>query len=104
MKHVYDFQDGDKGTCSVCKNEFELGEMYEYRGMIACEKCFNKACEQRDAERADIIAENKARTNKFAGLDMSDSSIGKANREILKADIEIAKKENGRLKNYEGRI
>lgn len=33
---------------------------------------------------------------------MSDSQIGKANREILKSDIEIAKKESQRLKNYEG--
>ncbi len=29
--------------CSVCKKEFNYSELYEYRGAIACENCFDKA-------------------------------------------------------------
>ena len=32
---------------------------------------------------------------------LSDSQIGKANKDIFKRDIEIAKKESGRIREYE---
>lgn len=82
-----------KEKCCVCKKYFDLGEMYEYRGMVACEEHFDKAQEMADFKRSEIIAENHRRTDRFKGLDLSDSAIGKANREILKGDIEIAKKQ-----------
>lgn len=87
--------------CSVCKQKFEYGEMYEYRGAISCEGCFDKLQQIRDHERSEIISEENHKTEKFRGLDMSDSRIGKANRQILKSDIEIAKKESSRIQNYE---
>lgn len=40
----------------------------------------------------------------FKGLDLSDSVIGKANREIFKTQIEIASNESVRLNKYEGRL
>ena len=76
----------------LCKKFFDLSELYEYRGSVACEKDFDKAQENADIKRAEIIEDNKFRTEKFRGLDLGDSIIGKANREILKSDIEIAKK------------
>lgn len=78
--------------CSVCHKLFPLSKLYEYRGSVACEKDFNKAQENADYKRQQIIEDTKFRTERFRGLDLSDSTIGKANREILKADIEIAKK------------
>lgn len=90
----------EKGICSICKAEFDYGDMYEYRGAISCENCFEKLQEIRNAEREQIIEEEKHKTDRFKGIDLSDSVIGKANRKILKRDIEIAKKESSRLKYY----
>lgn len=78
--------------CSVCKKSFDLSELYEYRGHVACSPCFEKAQENADRERAEIIERTKHKTDRFRGLDLGDSQIGRANREILKADIEIARK------------
>jgi recombinational DNA repair protein (RecF pathway) len=94
---------GELETCPICKKEFELGQMYEYRGAVACGDCIEEAREKRDAERAEVIAEQNHKTEKFKGLDLSDSTIGKANRQILKTDIEVAKKEGKRIRDYEGR-
>lgn len=83
----------DSAKCSICKEEFSYSDLYEYRDMIACEKCFDKAQEQKDYERQQIIDDIKFRTDRFKGLDLSDSTIGKANKKILKSQIEIAKRE-----------
>jgi len=95
----------NKEKCIICGKMFSYDQLYEYRGIIYCESndCKKKAIERRDGERAEIIEENKHKTDRFRGLDLSDSVIGKANREILKADIEIAKKESSRTKEYEGK-
>jgi hypothetical protein len=93
---------GELETCPICKKEFELGQMYEYRGAVACGDCIEEAREKRDYERQEIIEESKHKTDKFKGLDLSESQIGKANRDILKSEIEIAGKESGRIKDYEG--
>lgn len=89
--------------CTICKKEFRYGTMYEYRGAISCWDCFDKLQVKREAERQGIIAESRHKTDRFKGLDLGDSQIGKANRTILKADIEIAKKEGKRIRDYEGR-
>lgn len=89
--------------CSKCKKALTDSEAYEYRGAIACYECFDQVCESRDYERSEIIREEDSKTKAFRGLDLGDNVIGKANREILKAKIEIASKESGRLKKYEGR-
>lgn len=101
-KKWYQRRDDELETCPICKNDFELGQMYEYRGALACEDCIEEMREKRDLQRAEVIEEQKFKTDRFKGLDFSDSKIGKANREILKSDMEIAKKESQRLKNYEG--
>lgn len=101
-KKWYQRRDDDLETCPICKNDFELGQMYEYRGALACEDCIEEMIEKRDFQRAEVIEEQKFKTDRFKGLDMSDSQIGKINREILKSDIEIAKKESQRLNDYEG--
>ena len=90
-------------NCPICGKEVEYGEMYEYRGALSCGDCFDEAIKKRDAERAEVIEEQKHKTDKFKGLDLSDSQIGKANKEILKQDIEVAKKEGLRIRQYEGR-
>lgn len=40
---------------SICKTECEYGEMYEYRGALSCENCFDELQTKRDAERQQII-------------------------------------------------
>ena len=90
-------------NCPLCGREEEYGQMYEYRGALACVDCIDEAREKRDIERAEVIAEQNHKTDRFKGLDLSDSQIGKANKEILKADIEVAKKEGLRISQYEGR-
>ena len=87
--------------CSVCGKEQEYGDMYEYRGAISCENCFDELQRIRDRDRAALIEEERHKTERFRGLDMSDGVIGRANREILKQDIDIAKRESARLHHYE---
>jgi len=91
-------------NCPLCGREEEYGNMYEYRGALSCGECFEESQKKRDVERAEVITEEKSKTDKFKGLDLSDSTIGKANKHILKSDIEIAKKEGLRIAKYEGRI
>lgn len=94
----------EKYICSKCKRELDGYESYEYRGVIACEEHFDEVCEMRDYERNQLIKEDHSKTDMLKGLDLSDSVIGKANREIFKAQIEIASNESYRLKSYEGRL
>ena len=90
-------------TCSKCSKSIDSRDTYEYRGVFSCEECFDSVVEERDYQRKAIINEESAKTSVFKSLDMSDSSIGKANRKLLKTQVEIASKESPRLKSYEGR-
>jgi hypothetical protein len=89
--------------CSQCQKVINKSDTYEYRGILSCIDCFDSAAKLRDFQRQEIIEEENNKTKVFKGLDLSDSTIGKANREILKPQIEIASKESGRVKEYEGR-
>lgn len=89
--------------CRKCKAKLSASETYEYRGAFSCEEHFDEVIEMRDYERNQVISEEHNKTKSFSGLDMSDSVIGKANKELLKSKIEIAGKESARLKAYEGR-
>ena len=88
-------------TCQKCKAKLRANEAYEYRGAISCEEHFDEVIEMRDFERNQIIKEEHNKTNVFKGLDITDSTIGKANKALLKPRIEVARKESNRLKNYE---
>ena len=90
-------------TCSICNEEFDGSDIYEYRGAYACEEHFDVMQGQREFQRQEIIKEEDSKTKVFKGLDLGDNVIGKANRELLKGHIEVASKESGRLKDYEGR-
>ena len=87
--------------CSKCKATISPCEAYEYRGATACEKCFDDVVVMRDFQRNEIITEEALKTEKLKGFDIGDSAIGRANREILAQQIEIASKESSRLKAYE---
>jgi superfamily II helicase len=90
-------------TCPICKREFRIGSMFEYRGALSCWDCADELKKKRDFERAEVMDEQNHKTHMFKGLDFGDNMFGDANREILKVNIEIAKKESQRLKDYEGR-
>ncbi|MDN3390904.1 hypothetical protein [Pseudoalteromonas sp. APC 3691] len=90
-------------TCKKCQAKLRASEAYEYRGAFACEAHFDEVIEIRDFERNQIIKEEHNKTQAFKGLDLSDSAIGKANKQLLKQKIEIAGNESQRLKNYEDR-
>lgn len=94
----------NKEQCQVCKNYFDYGSMYEYRGFLSCDNCFDELQSKVDNRRQEVIAEQNHKTSVFKGLDMSDSKIGAANREILKGNIEIAKKTSKRVEDYENGI
>ena len=90
--------------CSKCGIELDDNSAYEYRGALSCSDCFEDVIENRDCQRREVMQEQHNKTKCFAGLDLGNSTIGKANREILAPQIEIASKESLRLKEYEGRI
>lgn len=87
--------------CPICKKIINSTACYEYRGVISCGDCYKETIKKRDFQRQEIIEEENNKTKCFKGLDLSDSVIGKGNREILKPNIEIARKESVRLKDYE---
>jgi hypothetical protein len=87
--------------CEICGKELTGSEAYEYRGMISCVDCHEEAIKKRDYQRQEIIEENKHKTDRFKGLELGNSLLGKINKEILKSDIEIAGKESSRIKEYE---
>ena len=93
----------DMYQCYKCKKQLEACETYEYRGLFSCEEHFDEGIETRDFQRQEIIEEERHKTQVFEGLSLGDNPIGRANRQILKPQIEIAAKESGRLKEYEGR-
>lgn len=88
-------------TCRKCKAKLKANEAYEYRGAFSCADHFDEVIEMRDLERNQIIREEHNKTNVFEGLDLTDSTIGKANKALLKPHIEIAGKESQHLKSYE---
>lgn len=93
-----------KHRCQKCKQYFDDSELYEYRGAYACTEHFDEVCASRDYERSEIIREEDAKMKPLKGLDLDPRSpIGRANQEILAPQIEIASKESGRIKKYEGR-
>lgn len=90
--------------CSKCGIELDDNSAYEYRGALSCADCFDDVIENRDYQRNEVIQEQHNKTKCFAGLDLSNSFIGKANKEILAPQVEITSKESARLKEYEGRL
>jgi recombinational DNA repair protein (RecF pathway) len=90
-------------TCYVCKKLVPDSLAYEYRGAICCEECFDEGTKKRDFERQEIMTEEQHKLKPLEGLSFGDSVIGRANREIMKPQIEIARKESGRIKSYENR-
>lgn len=90
--------------CQKCKIPLTESEAYEYRGAYACAEHFDDVIASRDSERQEIIREETAKLKPLKGMDLDPRSpVGRANREILAPHIEIASKESGRLKKYEGR-
>ena len=92
-----------KCKCSKCGKSLDENEAYEYRGAYSCSDHFDEVIESRDFQRQEIIKEEHNKTKVFKGLDMTDSIIGKANNKLLRSHKEVASKESGRLKAYEGR-
>ena len=48
-----------KEQCRICKKYFDLSDLYEYRGAIACNGCFDKSNSLRDIERQEVIEVTK---------------------------------------------
>lgn len=88
--------------CVKCREVISTAQAYEYRGALSCSTCFEAVQEGRDFERQEIMEEERHKTDCFRGLDVSSNTvIGRANRAILKQNIEIASKESLRLRRYE---
>jgi recombinational DNA repair protein (RecF pathway) len=89
--------------CQKCKKELEASDTYEYRGAYSCSEHFEEVQASRNFERQEIMTEEAHKLKPLEGLSFGDSVVGRANREIMKPQLEIARKESGRIKVYEGR-
>jgi hypothetical protein len=88
--------------CSKCKKVLDEIDAYEYRGAYSCEEHFDEVIELRDYQRSEIINEESRKLAPLKDMDIDPQNpIGRANREILNRQIEIAAKESGRIKQYE---
>jgi recombinational DNA repair protein (RecF pathway) len=91
--------------CAKCKKLLDDYDAYEYRGAYSCAEHFDEVITARDHQRMEIIAEEDRKLSPLKGMDIDpDNAIGRANKQILKAQIEIAGKESSRLREYEGRL
>lgn len=90
--------------CSKCKVGLDDYSAYEYRGALSCADCFDTVIECRDRERNQLIQAEDSKLNRTKGLDLSDSVIGRANREMMKGALEVSSKESYQMKEYEGRL
>lgn len=45
----------NRGICQKCKQEFDLGELYEYRGFEFCEEHFDEGCKRVDEKRQEVM-------------------------------------------------
>lgn len=96
---------GEVIKCAKCKKILDDSEAYEYRGAYSCDDHFDEVIKSREYQRQEIIAEEDRKLAPLKGMDLDPTShIGRGNLEILKPQIEIARKESGRLKEYEGRV
>ena len=89
--------------CYKCKQELEASDTYEYRGAYSCAEHFEEVQSSRDFERQEIMIEENHKLKPLEGLSFGDNVVGRANRMIMKPQLEIARKESGRIKAYEGR-
>lgn len=89
--------------CSKCKKELEASDTYEYRGAYSCAEHFEEVQESRNFERQEIMEEENHKMKPLEGLSFGDNVVGRANRAIMKPQLEIARKESGRMKAYEKR-
>lgn len=48
--------------CQICKQSFDLSEMYEYRGFISCQKHFDELCKRVDRKRDEVVETIKSST------------------------------------------
>ncbi len=93
-------------TCAECGARIPDSHASEYRGRVWCEgkHGFEEQVAKRDWERSEVMTEENHKLAPLKDLSFGDSVVGRANREILKPQLEIARKESYRMKSYEGRI
>jgi len=91
--------------CAYCKGVFLGLEVMEYRGKVACASCdaSETLVEDRERERREIIQREDMKT-KGLNINLSNDVIGRHNRKLLAAKLEVASKESIQLKEYEGRL
>lgn len=90
-------------NCYQCKKQLiDDSDTYEYRGILAHEKCFDEAIKKRDFERQEAMTETEASVRSQA-----DGEWQNGGYKTMKTDASgrpITKiKEPQRLKAYEGR-
>lgn len=88
-------------TCPICKEEFYEGEMYEYRGVLACEKDFEAVIKKRDYQRQQVME-----TTEKSIRSQSDGEWNNGGYKTMKVDksgrpIPTKTKEPQALKDYE---
>lgn len=91
--------------CAYCKGAFLGQEVMEYRGKVACVSCdaSGTLVEDRERERREIIQREDMKT-KGLNINLSNDAIGRHNRKLLAAKLEVASKESIQLKEYECRL
>jgi hypothetical protein len=92
----------DQYKCYLCKKYLDSSDTYEYRGAYSCEEHHDQVIALRSRERQEIIEQEHAKTECFRGLDLDPTtSVGRGTREIMKRQLELAKKESSQLRRYE---
>lgn len=91
--------------CDYCIGVFLGQDIMEYRGKTACNSCNDTEglIEDRERERREIMQREHKKTDGL-NLNLSNDAIGRHNRKLLAAKIEIAGNESVQIKEYEGRL
>lgn len=67
-KKWYQKRDDELETCSICKIDFELGQMYEYRGALACGECIEEMREKETFKEQKLLENKNLKRTDLKGL------------------------------------
>lgn len=89
------------GSCAICHEDFPDSELYEYRGVEACEKHFQEAQGKRDYQRRQVMETTEKSVRSQAGGEWSNGGYKTMKTDMSGSPIPTKTIEPLSLKDYE---
>lgn len=89
------------GSCAICHEDFPDSELYEYRGVTACEPHFKELQEKRDYQRKQVIETTEKSVKSQADGEWANGGYKTMKTDMGGNPIPSKTKEPLALKDYE---